>query len=93
MAGMARRGVNYWLIDIPTRRGVTMQYSKKLNTPMICNPQIWCKSFPINNIAKILNFFTKTTNMHKEKQNIHKERQKCLPYPNVLRNTIPEEWR
>jgi hypothetical protein len=22
MAGMARRGVNYWLIDIPTRRGV-----------------------------------------------------------------------
>jgi hypothetical protein len=24
MAGMARHGVNYWLIDIPTRRGVTV---------------------------------------------------------------------
>jgi hypothetical protein len=27
MAGMARRGVNYWLIDIPIGRGVT-------NTPI-----------------------------------------------------------
>jgi hypothetical protein len=23
MAGMARRGVNYWLIDIPIERGIT----------------------------------------------------------------------
>jgi hypothetical protein len=27
MAGMARRGVNYWLIDIPIGRGIT-------NTPI-----------------------------------------------------------
>jgi hypothetical protein len=28
MAGMARRGVNYWLIDISTRRGVTINPTK-----------------------------------------------------------------
>jgi hypothetical protein len=28
MAGMARRGVNYWLIDISTRRGVTVNPTK-----------------------------------------------------------------
>jgi hypothetical protein len=31
MAGMARRGVNYWLINIPTRQGVTPKLRRALS--------------------------------------------------------------
>jgi hypothetical protein len=34
MAGMAHRGVNYWLIDIPTRRGVTKGFGSR-KTPSL----------------------------------------------------------
>ena len=47
---------NKWSLFNPTHESKTrisndMQCSNKLNTPMTCNPQLWCESCPINNIT------------------------------------------
>jgi hypothetical protein len=43
MAGMARRGVNYWLIDIPTGRVVTTMEAEYVATVEAVKEAIWLK--------------------------------------------------
>jgi hypothetical protein len=88
---------NKWSLSNPTHESNTgisndMQCSNKLNIPMTCNPQLWCNSCSIKNIA-ILFFILAQTNTNNQIK-----WQKCLPPKlkwhivlNVSINTIPRE--
>ena len=66
-----------------------MQCSNKLNTPMTRNPQLWCKSCPINNIAtKEKNYIDK--NKQTDRIFVHTPKLKWHIVSNVARNTL--QW-
>ena len=65
---------NKWSLFNPTHESETgisndMQCSNKLNISMTCNPQLWCTSCPINNIAKQNFLYTKTNKIYTDKNN------------------------
>ena len=86
---------NKWSLSNPIHESKTqisndMQCSNKLNTPMTCNPQLWCKLCPINNITTNKNkniFYIQKKQIYTNKNNKQTE---CLSTPPNLNDTVPQ---
>jgi hypothetical protein len=69
MAGMAHRGVNYWLIDIPTGRGATKTNRRHIANAHVIHYQE--KQHKVMMILEIRNDEKETTRWSKFSPSIH----------------------